>query len=151
MAQKIIEAGGAIVSEYPLGAPTYPARFLERNRIISGLARGTLVIEAPENSGALATVKFAVDQNRDVFVIPGPINQLHYQGSNSLIRQGAILVTSPRDILEELNLIELISPVGAAVKKPEFLDKKQGLVFDILREAGDPLSVDKIGEITKFV
>lgn len=150
LAQKIIDLGGAIVSEYPLGAPTYPARFLERNRIISGLARGTLVIEAPETSGALATVKFAVEQNRDVFVVPGPINQLHYKGSNSLIRQGAALVTAPKDILEELNLIDLVSPTGVAVKKPEFLDEKQGLIFDILHEAGEPLSVDNIGEISKM-
>src|SRR3989344_2316357 len=150
LAKKIIESGGAIVSEYPPGAPTYPYRFLDRNRIISGLSRGTLVVEAPEGSGALATVRFALDQNRAVFVVPGPIGQLHYKGSNSLIRQGAALVTSAREILEELNLIDLSAPSCATVKKPIFLDKKQSFIFDILKSTGEPINIDKRMEISKM-
>jgi len=73
LAEKIIAAGGAIVSEYPPGEHPLKYRFLERNRIISGIANGTLIIEAPEASGSLATAGFALEQNRDVFVVPGSI------------------------------------------------------------------------------
>ncbi len=80
LAKRILESGGAIISEYPLGAPPYPDRFLERNRIISGLRAATLIVEAPVGSGALVTARLALEQNRDVFVVPGPITQPQLRG-----------------------------------------------------------------------
>jgi DNA processing protein len=104
LAKQILEHGGAIISEYPLSHEYRPQNFLIRNRIISGLSTATLVIEAPEKSGSLATAKFAAEQGRDVFVIPGPIHSANYQGSLALIKDGATLITEPADVLHFFNI-----------------------------------------------
>lgn len=99
--REIVEKGGCIVSEYPLGTKPHKMNFPARNRIISGLSKGILVIEAKEKSGTLITVDFAIEQGRDVFVIPGNINSLNSKGTNELIKQGAKIVTCYEDILNE--------------------------------------------------
>ncbi|MCL5733554.1 MAG: DNA-processing protein DprA [Patescibacteria group bacterium] len=142
LAKKIINSGGTIVSEYPLEMPSLPHQFLERNRIISGLSRGVLVVEAPRISGALGTAAHALHQNRDVFVIPGAINNSNYEGSNDLIRQGAELVTKPEDILKSLG-IETESQKQKAVG----LNEEEKQILDILSEAGQPISADQILEL----
>jgi DNA processing protein len=141
---RIIESGGGILSEYPPGSPPLQYRFLERNRIVSGLCRGTLVIEVPENSGALVTAKFALDQNRDVFVVPGPAKHPNFRGSHSLIRAGAELVTQPEDILISLGIPE--KPVqGTLLSSAE-----ERTILGILSQAGKPLNIDKIIELTNL-
>jgi DNA processing protein len=141
LARKIIDSGGAIVSEKPLGSPVYADNFLERNRIISGLSHGTLIIEAPERSGSLATARFAMEQNRNVFVVPGPINHVNFVGSHKLIRDGAELVSKPEEILESFNLTP-------SKERPmlAFETSEEKIIFEIIKNADEILTVDKIIE-----
>lgn len=96
-----VAAAGALVSEYPQGTPIAPHRFPERNRIMSGLSVGTVIIEAPARSGALITANLALEQGREVFALPGNADAPNSFGSNKLIREGAGLITCGWDVLEE--------------------------------------------------
>jgi len=98
LAQEIVARGGAVISEFPLGAPPLRHHFPQRNRIISGLATATLLVEAGDKSGALITAKFAVDQNRDVLVIPGPITSPTSIGVNNWLKLGATPITTATDL-----------------------------------------------------
>lgn len=99
LANEIIKNGGAIISEYPCGTKPDKMNFPARNRIISGICFGIIVVEAKEKSGTLITVDFALEQGRDVFVVPGNINSINSIGTNDLIKQGAKLVTTYKDIM----------------------------------------------------
>ena len=96
--KKIIKCGGVIISEYPIGTKPEKMNFPARNRIISGISNGILVVEAKKKSGTLITVDFALEQGRDVYVVPGNINSINSIGTNNLIKQGAQLVTRVEDI-----------------------------------------------------
>ena len=98
LANEIIRNGGAIISEYPCGTKPDKMNFPARNRIISGISQGIIVIEAKEKSGTLITVDFALEQGRDVFVVPGNINSMNSIGTNDLIKQGAKMITSYEEI-----------------------------------------------------
>ena len=102
LAREIIKNKGCIISEYPFGTKPERLHFPQRNRIISGLSDGVVVIEASKKSGALITAEFALEQGKEVFAVPGDINKKQSEGTNQLIKDGAILLTSATDILENI-------------------------------------------------
>lgn len=143
LAQDLI-AHGAVISEYPLGTQPDASNFPPRNRIISGLSRGVIVVEAGEQSGALITADFAADQGRDVFAVPGSIFQRGSQGANKLIRDGATPVLSAVDVLEALNLASAPQQAEAQMLFPA--DATEAKVLEQL--AGDAVHVDEVSRAT---
>ncbi len=103
IAKEIIQSGGAIISEYPIGVKPKPEQFVKRNRIISGLSQGVIVVEAKEKSGALITANFALEQGRSLYAVPGSIFSENSKGTNKLISSGAEIVTDDFNI-NNLNL-----------------------------------------------
>ena len=143
LAEEII-AHGALISEYALGTQPEASNFPPRNRIISGLSRGVVVVEAGEQSGALITANYAADQGRDVFAVPGSIFQRSCQGTNRLIRDGATPVLSANDILQALNLTSVPQQVEAHMLFPT--DATEAVLLDQL--ADDPAHVDAVSQAT---
>lgn len=146
LARKIVDRG-AIITEYPLGTQPEGGNFPPRNRIISGLSLGTLVIEAGKRSGALISADYALEQGREAFAVPGNANSPKSQGTNRLIQEGAAkLVLSVEDILEELNLtlVEQHQEVRMAV--PE--DEKEAQILQCI--STEPIHVDEIGQRTSL-
>lgn len=129
LAKKITEKG-AVISEFPLRMPPFRRNFPQRNRIISGVSYGVLVVEAPRRSGALITARFALEQNREVFALPGEAFSPTSKGTHFLIKEGAKLVDSLEDILEELNLELNVS------KKEIEIPEEERIVFDIINKKG---------------
>lgn len=145
LAEKILKSGGALISEYPPGTPGSKFTFPKRNRIISGLSLGVLVVEAKQKSGALITAEWAKRQGRKIFAIPGPIHSSNSKGPHRLIKQGAKLVENANDILKELNLGMLSSDNHLEIKGET---QEENLILEVLKE--EALEVDKIIERTKL-
>ena len=142
LGEEILEKGGALISEFPPTYPVLPENFPRRNRIISGLSLGVVVVEADEKSGALITANFAMEQGREVFACPGPMDSTLSRGCHRLIQQGAKLVVETADIFEELK----IPLVHHFSKEPEIpaLDPKETKLYRQLSD--EPLSVDLLAQ-----
>lgn len=139
LARQIMECG-AVITEFPLNTPPLKHHFPSRNRIISGLSLGTLIIEAPEKSGALITANYALEQNREIFAIPGNIYSSASFGPNDLIKKGAKLTSCASDILNELNL----SLATEYTKKQEIVPetKEEAILLKFLNK--EPTHIDKL-------
>lgn len=161
LAQDIIDGGGALVSEFPLGTSSHASNFPQRNRIISGLSGGTLVVEAAVQSGSLITASYALQHDREVFAIPGSIHNPLARGCHQLIRQGATLVETAQDIVDQL--AGLLSYKRQEIKsaktlQPELFDEPVASDSDPVLDADeqillqalgyDPLPVDVLAERT---
>lgn len=139
-----VRRAGALLSETPMAQDPQPGMFPARNRIISGLSRAVVIVEAAEKSGALITARHAADQGRPVFAVPGPIDSEASAGTNALIREGAILARGAADILEELEGTAPLTESPARPKlPPEGLDPVQQQLWDFLADGprhGDELA-----------
>lgn len=158
--KEIIKKGGLIVSEYPPDTKASSNLFLERNRIVSGLSIGVLVVEAAHRSGTSVTARLAKDQGRKVFVLPHEIDDKNGVGTNNLIRKGAILVTSTKDIIAEFDFLEFlkfkyIKPVQKT--KIQFKSKIEKEVYEIIKNGAKEVneiakkSNKSISEITNIL
>ena len=141
LARKILENGGALVSEYEAGSTTYPSNFLQRNRIIAGLSLGTLIVEAPQKSGALSTAKHALEANRSVYAVPNAISSVLSKGTNNLIKQGAFCVTNPQDILDDLGIQKNNTKENNVI-----LSTQEKTILEMIQTSPAPIHIDDIVE-----
>ena len=144
LASRILDSGGAILTEYPIGMPPLGTFFPRRNRIISGVTLGTLVTEAGEKSGTLHTVNAALDQGREVFAVPGPITSKQSKGTNKVIQAGeGKLVTCTEDILDELN----VGPIERQAQLAEQLPEDPAEAALLERIGHNPIHVDELSRL----
>ena len=138
----IIGGYGTVISEYTPGTPPLKHHFPARNRIISGLSEGVIVVEAGEKSGALITVEYGLEQGREIYAVPGNINNIASKGTNRLLKEGAKVLTSIEDILEDLKLRFKISEAPKVKLDSDYLSDTEKKVYSIINK--EPIHIDLI-------
>jgi DNA processing protein len=146
LAKQIIDAGGALISEYPISTPNFKQNFVARNRIISGLCLATIVIECDLKSGTLITARHALDQNRQVYAVPGPIYSPQSMGPNNLLKMGAKPITDASDILNDLNLTSL--PTQVQSKQLLGDSKEENILLQLIKH--EPILVNELIKQSKL-
>jgi DNA processing protein len=139
LASQILEEGGILLSQFPPETAPLPGYFLERNRVIAGLSRAVVVVQATARSGSLATARFGLEEGREVLVVPGSIDDPRYEGSNALLKQGAGLVTGPEDILEYFPEYK----AAQKVQDRSSTDRPENAIVSYLKEQG-PTSLEDL-------
>ncbi len=160
LVDEILASGGAVVTQFPLGTPPLRENFPYRNRVISGLSLGVLVIEASERSGSLITARLAIEQNREVFAVPGNITSKNSFGTNYLIKSGAKLVQQYQDVIEELPKDISVGILPPKMEKdaeivvqptllPADLTPEERKIWSLL-STDEPVHIDILVEATGF-
>lgn len=144
---EIIQNGGCVITEYEPDEKTKPTNFPKRNRIISGIARGTLVIEAAQRSGSLITARYTLEQEKPLFCIPSNLGGIKGVGTNNLIKNGAILTTSVDDIFQKLGIEKKLREEKEMNKKSVIVEKEYKSVYNALENM--PITVDEISKRSK--
>ena len=144
---KSVAEHGTVLSEFPIGTSADPGHFPRRNRVISGLSLGVIVVEAGRKSGSLITARLAVEQDRDVFAVPGPITASQSEGPHALIRDGATLIRNHEDVLVNLGL-PAGSKAARRVERRTLLPDEQKVVDHL--SCTDPLHVDQLAHLAGF-
>ncbi|MBU1636612.1 DNA-processing protein DprA [bacterium] len=146
LAQRILDAGGALLSEYPIGTIHTKYTFPQRNRIIAGLSKAVIVVEAPARSGAQITAGLSIEYGRDVGAVPGPVYSVMSKGTHELIKSGAALIESPEDVLA---LIRTMSPVAeekaSIIELPFDLPQEERQIIESL-DATESIHIDTLAE-----
>ena len=138
--RKILENNGLVITEYEANVSAESKLFLARNRIVSGLSEGVLIVEAKTRSGTSVTAKYAEEQNRKVFALPGRLDSKNGIGVNNLIKRGAIMVTSAKDIVDEIPKFQFL--IKRIPKRNDFVKKEYRKIYSILND--EPISIDEI-------
>jgi DNA processing protein len=149
LAEEMVAAGGALISSYPIGVAPSPGNFPARNRIISGMALGVVVVEAPERSGALITAREALEQGREVFAVPGSIDSIGHRGTHNLLRQGAHLVENVDDIFNEI-AAQIVTQYGkrpASIGEIKTAGTNEASLFALQElDAGSRRIIEQLGD-----
>ena len=148
LADKILEDGGVIISEFYTNDKVYPSNFVQRNRIISGISDGIVVVEAAKKSGSLITVDYGLEQGKNIFAVPGNINSCMSEGCHNIIKLGAKLINNVEDILEEYNIMNSIKQ-NNEINKLNELSPQQKLIINEIKNKGT-LNIDEICDNTNI-
>lgn len=138
---RIQDSGGMILTEFSPGTSAVSANFPQRNRIISGICDGVIVVEAAQSSGSLITAHYALEQGRDVYAVPGNVNSEQSRGTNSLIRQGARLITCANDVIEDMyDMLRGMYPPGEEKNTHRELDKDESAVYNAISSGNNTVN-----------
>jgi DNA processing protein len=149
LADKILSSGGAILSEYPPGTQPRSEYFPARNRIVSGLSRGVIVVEAAKKSGTMITAGMALDQGRELFAVPGQIFEKNTQGTHELLKSGAHLITSAEDVLEIIGFQQTSTTGGSHQQTFQGTDE-EFTIYQTLQSHPQGLSLNQLTELTQI-